>query len=54
VAVPEGVQAVVSDGVITLDGAVHWIHQRAAAENAVKYLAGIKRVVNDITIAREN
>jgi hypothetical protein len=51
VAIPEGVQAVVSDGVITLDGTVHWMHQRAAAENAVKYLAGVARVVNDIALA---
>lgn len=50
VAIPEGVQAVVSDGFITLDGTVHWMHQRAAAEHAVKYLAGVKGVTNGINL----
>jgi osmotically-inducible protein OsmY len=50
VAIPEGVQAVVSDGFITLDGTVHWMHQRAAAENAVKYLAGVRGVANGIRL----
>ncbi|HJZ78324.1 MAG TPA: BON domain-containing protein [Vicinamibacterales bacterium] len=50
VAIPLSVQAVVRDGYITLDGTVSWIHQRAAAENAVRYLAGVKGVTNDILI----
>jgi osmotically-inducible protein OsmY len=50
VAIPDGVQAVVSDGFITLDGTVHWMHQRAAAEYAVKYLAGVKGVANGINL----
>ena len=50
VSIPEGVQAVVSDGFITLDGTVHWSHQRAAAEQAVKYLAGVRGVANAITV----
>lgn len=53
VAIPEGVQAVVSDGFITLGGTVHWMHQRAAAENAVKYLAGVRGVSNAITLTAE-
>jgi osmotically-inducible protein OsmY len=48
--VPETVKAVVCDGYITLDGTVAWLHQRAAAETAVKYVAGVKAVFNDITI----
>ncbi len=48
--VPEAVQAVVSDGYITLDGLVHWSHQRAAAEQAVKYLAGVRGVTNAIIV----
>jgi osmotically-inducible protein OsmY len=51
VAIPLSVQAVVRDGHITLDGTVSWIHQRAAAESAVRYLAGVTGVSNDITIA---
>ena len=50
VAVPPTVQVVVSDGYVTLDGTVSWIHQRAAAESAVKYLRGVKGVENTIWI----
>jgi osmotically-inducible protein OsmY len=50
--VPEGVQAVVSDGSITLDGTVSWMQQRAAAENAVKYLRGVKGVTNNIHLVQ--
>jgi osmotically-inducible protein OsmY len=51
VAIPLSVQAVVRDGHITLDGHVSWMHQRAAAENAVRYLSGVKGVSNDILIS---
>ena len=51
VAVPLSVQAVVRDGHITLDGTVSWAHQRAAADTAVRYLAGVKGVSNQIVIA---
>ena len=51
VAVPLSVQAVVRDGYITLDGTVSWMHQREAAENAVRYLSGVKGVTNQILIA---
>ena len=50
VAVPESVQAVVSDGYVTLEGTVSWMHQRAAAETAVKYLRGVKAVENAIKV----
>jgi osmotically-inducible protein OsmY len=50
VAIPLSVQAVVRDGYITLDGVVSWAHQRAAAETAVRYLAGVKGVTNQIVI----
>lgn len=49
-AIPLNVQAVVSDGFVTLDGTVAAIHQRDAAEGAVKYIAGVKAVANDITL----
>jgi osmotically-inducible protein OsmY len=53
-AVPVGVQAVVADGFITLDGTVRWMHQRVAAESAVKYIAGVRGVVNEITLTPEH
>lgn len=49
-AVPLTVQAVVSDGCITLDGTVTALHQRLAAECAVKYIQGVRGVANDITL----
>jgi osmotically-inducible protein OsmY len=48
--VPVTVQAVVSDGFITLDGTVSSMHQRVAAESAVKYIHGVKGVANDVTL----
>src|SRR4029453_15267911 len=51
VAIPLTVQAVVRDGHITLDGVVSWAHHRAAAENAVRHLSGVKGVANAILIA---
>ncbi|HYT66457.1 MAG TPA: BON domain-containing protein [Vicinamibacterales bacterium] len=51
VAVPQSVQAVVSDGYVTLEGVVTWMHQRAAAETAVKFLRGVKRVENAIYVS---
>ena len=50
IAVPETVQAVVSGGYVTLEGTVRWMHQRAAAETAVKYLRGVKKVENGIRV----
>jgi osmotically-inducible protein OsmY len=50
VAVPEAVQVVVTNGFLTLDGTAHWLHQRLAAETSVKYIAGVKGVLNEITL----
>lgn len=50
--VPTEVQAVVSDGFITLDGTVSWMFQRVAAENAVRHLRGVKGVSNEIAVRR--
>ncbi len=50
VEVPLGVNVTVREGYITLAGAVEWMFQRAAAERAVKYLRGVRGVVNHIAI----
>jgi osmotically-inducible protein OsmY len=42
--VPDGVTVVVRDGWLTLSGKVPWYFQKAAAERAVRYLAGVKGV----------
>jgi osmotically-inducible protein OsmY len=50
VSVPGEVQAVVSDGCITLDGTVSWMYQRVAAENAVRHIRGVKSLSNEIRL----
>jgi osmotically-inducible protein OsmY len=44
------IQVTVREGWITLEGEVEWRYQRDAAENAVRYLSGVKGVANAITI----
>lgn len=45
------VQLKVEDGWITLTGQVNWNFERAAAETAMRQLAGVRGVLNQITIA---
>ncbi len=47
---PDGVQAVVHGGHITLTGTVPTLFQRAVAENAVRFIKGLKGVVNRIIV----
>ena len=49
-AVPPGVNVAVRDGFITLTGMVEWMYQKVAAEKAVKYLRGVRGVLNHIGI----
>jgi len=44
------VKVTVSDGWVKLEGAVEWQYQKTAAENAVRYLAGVTGVTNLITV----
>ena len=46
----DAIQITVRDGVISLLGAVSWQFQKLAAENALKRLAGVIRIINDITL----
>lgn len=46
----ERVQVTVEDGWVTLDGEVEWQYQKTAAENAIKYLMGVKGFTNTIKI----
>lgn len=51
VEVPDArIQVLVDDGWVSLDGAVDWQFQRTAAEKAVRYLTGVKGVINRITV----
>ena len=46
----EHIQVTVEDGWVTLDGEVEWQYQKTAAENAIKYLMGMKGFTNTIRI----
>ncbi len=48
--VPSHVQAVVENGWVTLRGEVTWGFQRQSAEDAVRFLSGVKGVSNKITL----
>jgi len=51
VAVPQDrIQVKVEKGWLTLEGEVDWQYQKEAAERAVRYLTGIKGVLNRITV----
>ena len=45
------VNASVKDGWVTLSGAVHWGFQRRIAEDAVRYMKGVKGLTNAIVVA---
>jgi osmotically-inducible protein OsmY len=48
--VPDDVKACVEQGWVTLQGEVDFEHQKDAAMNAVRFLAGIKGIYNLITV----
>jgi len=49
--VPEGVQAVVHNGHVTLTGKVVWLFQKRRAEKAVRHVRGVRSVLNRIDVA---
>jgi len=49
--IPEGVQAAVHSGHVTLTGMVDWMFQKHDAERAVRHIRGVRAVANRITIA---
>jgi osmotically-inducible protein OsmY len=48
--VPTDIQATVENGWVTLSGSVTWEFQRSAAGDSVRYLSGVKGVVNNIAL----
>ncbi|HVZ77103.1 MAG TPA: BON domain-containing protein [Gemmatimonadaceae bacterium] len=44
------VKVTVDNGWITLDGAVDWQFQKSASESAVRYLVGVKGVINRVDV----
>jgi osmotically-inducible protein OsmY len=50
VTLPPTVQGVVRQGHVTLTGTVHTLFQRAVAEKALRYVKGIKDIVNRLVV----
>lgn len=49
--IPDGdIKVMVQEGVVTLEGEVEWDFQRIAARNAIKNLAGVRWINNNIMI----
>jgi len=44
------VKVTVNDGTVGLEGEVDWQYQKTAAEHAVRYLLGVKGVINAISV----
>ena len=53
IAVPDGVEATVSNGDITLTGTVSYGSERTAAEQAVTYLTGVRNIRDHIQISTD-
>jgi osmotically-inducible protein OsmY len=47
---PAGVRVHVLGGVVTLTGGVHWPFERTDAEDAVRRVEGVRRIVNNIVV----
>jgi osmotically-inducible protein OsmY len=53
-AVPDHrIQVTVENGWVTLQGILHWNFQRKAADNAIRYLPGVRGVIDQIKIQAE-
>jgi osmotically-inducible protein OsmY len=54
VSVPDDrIKITVTDGWVTLEGTVNWRFQKLAAEEAVKFLGGVRGISNEIAVAPE-
>jgi osmotically-inducible protein OsmY len=49
--VPQEVRVHVDHGTVTLTGSVRWPQERSEAEDVVRHVDGVLRVVNDIIVA---
>lgn len=47
---PDHVQATVQAGWVTLTGAVRWGYERTSAEDAIRFIAGVKGVTNNVSL----
>ena len=49
--IPDGVQAAVHNGRVTLTGTVHWLFQKESAEQAVRHIRGVRNVISYVNVA---
>lgn len=49
-ALPEGVQAAVHNGHVTLTGTVQWLFQKESAEQAFRHIQGVRSVISYINV----
>ena len=49
--VPQDVRVHVDRGEVTLTGTVRWQQERSEAETVVRQVDGVRRIVNNITVA---
>jgi len=47
----EGIQVIVRDGWVTLEGQVDWGYQRNALENTIRWLSGVKGITNLVRVS---
>lgn len=47
------IKVTVDNGWVTMEGILHWNFQREAAKNAVRYLTGVRGVINNLKIQSE-
>lgn len=47
------IKVTVQEGWVTIEGILHWNFQRKAAENAIRYLQGVRGVIDKIKIEAE-
>lgn len=52
--VPEGVQLAVHGGHVSLTGSVRWLFQKAAAEEAIRHVRGVRHIANHIAVSPES
>ena len=50
--VPQDVRVHVDRGTVTLTGTVRWPHEKSEAEAIVRQVAGVRALVNHITVAQ--
>lgn len=48
--IPDGVQAAVHHGHVTLTGTVAWLYQKNLAEKTVSHILGVRHLINRITV----